>query len=230
MLYELRHYDANGFGALSQLIGRYGDQVLPIWDKYGIEPVGFWTVSVGSPIPRLTYLLPWEDLATRQRVWDQFTDDEDWKRIKLDDSTAGIRPVHTITSSILKPTPGSPLPRRGNQPKRIAGGAFELRNYTFTDTEDLASAVDLFGEIIVPQFEKHGFHVMGLWTTYIGVSPRLTYMVIFENFGHREQAWASFYTDPMWQTIYERLHPGGRPLISQVDNCLMSGTPFSGWR
>lgn len=71
---------------------------------------------------------------------------------------------------------------------------------------------------------------MGFWTTVIGVSPRLTYMLVFEDLTHRDRAWAAFHTDPNYQRIEEKLYPNGLPLIAQTESCLMRGTDFSGWR
>ena len=71
---------------------------------------------------------------------------------------------------------------------------------------------------------------MGYWTTYLGVAPRLTVMLVFENLAHRERAWASFYTDPEWPARQDGLYPGGKPLISRIDSAVMKGSEFSGWR
>ena len=62
---------------------------------------------------------------------------------------------------------------------------------------------------------------MGFWTTYIGVSPRLTYMLVFENQADRERAWAAYHTDPAWPAVEEGLYPNGRPLIIGTESCLM---------
>jgi hypothetical protein len=71
---------------------------------------------------------------------------------------------------------------------------------------------------------------MGVWETLIGMSPRLTYMLVFENLAHRERAWASFYTDPDWPALQEGLFPDGQPLIGQTESNLMRGSAFSYWR
>ncbi len=88
----------------------------------------------------------------------------------------------------------------------------------------------MYGSQLAPAFEKHGLFAMGYWTTYIGVSPHLTYMLVFENLAHRERAWASFYTDPLWPVRQDCLYPDGLPLISRIDSCVMKGTDFSGWK
>lgn len=231
MLYELRHYDVRSDRGLAFVNRRFGDHVLRIWDRIGIEPVGFWTVFVGAASPRLTYILAWEDLAQRQALWDRFESDPEWRRIRAETNAAvGGSPISAITNSILQQTPFSPNPRRDNQPIRLAGGVFELRTYTFGDYEALGQAVPWFGTQAMPLMDKHRMQVMGLWTTYIGAAPHLTYMLVFENLADRERAWAAYHTDTSWPTVEMGLYPDGRPLIAGVESCLMRGTEFSGWR
>lgn len=231
MLYELRHYDIRSSRGLALVNQRFADHILPVWARIGIEPVGFWTVIVGTPSPRLTYLLAWEDLAQRQAQWDAFEADPEWQQVRRDTNAAwGGSPIHTFTSAILQPTNYSRLPRRDNQPSRLTGGVFELRTYHFDDMAKLIQAVDWFGAQAAPAFETHGLFAMGFWTTYIGVSPRLTYMLIFENLAHRERAWASFYTNPEWPSRQDKLYPNGQPLVAQIESCVMKGTAFGGWR
>ena len=231
MLYELRHYDTESERGLRLVIRRFGDHVLPAFARAGIEPVGFWTVFIGANSPRLTYVLAWPDLGQRQQRWEEFETDPEWRRALSETNTAwGGSPIRTITNSILQPTPLAPAPRRDNQPSRLAGGVFEMRTYTFQDYAGQAQGVRWFEEGALPLFDKHHMHVMGLWTTSIGVTPRLTLMLLFENLADRERAWASFHTDPAWPATEEGLYPQGQPLIRQEDSCLMRGTEFSGWR
>lgn len=231
MLYELRHYDIRSSRGLEQVTQRFADHTLRIWKRIGIEPVGFWSIIVGTPMPRLTYLLAWEDLAQRQTLWELFEADPEWQQVRQETlNNWGGSPIHTYTNSILKPTAHSRLPRSGNQPSRLAGGVFELRTYHFDDTAKLAQTADWFGTEAAPAFDLHGLFAMGFWTTYIGVTPRLTYMLVFENLAHRERAWASYYTDPNWPTRQNGLYPDGKPLFTQIESCLMKGTDFSGWK
>lgn len=231
MFYELRHYDIRSSRGLEQVAGRFNDHILRIWKRLCVEPVGFWSIIIGTPIPRLTYLLAWEDLSQRQARWDAFEADPEWQEVRRDTNAQwGGSPIHTFTSSILKPTDYSRLPRSGNQPSRLVGGVFELRTYCFDDMAKLAQAVEWFGTEGVPAFDKHGIFAMGFWTTYIGVTPRLTVMLLLENLAHRERAWASFYTDPEWPKRQDGLYPNGKCLFTHFESCVMKGTEFSGWK
>ena len=230
MLYELRHYDIRSSRGLDQVNGRFNDHILPIWQRIGIESVGFWPVIIGAPIPRLTYILAWEDLAQRQTRWEAFETDPQWRQVVTETNAAwGGSPIHTFTSSILKPTEFSRLPRKDNQPVRLQGGIFEMRTYHFNETAKLTQALSWFSEQ-APVMELHGLFAMGYWTTYIGIAPCLHCMRVFENLAHHERAWANYQTDPQWPAWQEGLYPNGQPLISSQESCIMKGTEFSGWR
>ena len=66
MIYELRVYQPVP-GQMPKLLGRFRDKLLPIWERHGIRPIAFWTTLVGESSNELTYMLPWELLADRER-------------------------------------------------------------------------------------------------------------------------------------------------------------------
>jgi len=230
MLYELRHYDLAGSHARSVVNTRFEQHTLPIWNRIGVEAVGFWWVFVGQS-PRITYMLAWENLAQREQLWGEFEADAEWRQARADSiAQVGYNPVHTMTSTILRPTNYSFQARKHNQPSRLEGGIFELRTLTFDDGRKLTQASEWFEQDAQAAMEAHGMFSMGFWTTVIGVSPRLTYMLVFEDLTHRDRAWAAFHTDPQYKILEEKLYPQGQPLIAGTDNCLMRGTEYSGWR
>src|ERR1700753_3477635 len=65
MIYELRISEAVP-GRLPDLHSRFANITLKIWERFGIEQVGFWTAEVGVS-NELTYLLKWESMAERDR-------------------------------------------------------------------------------------------------------------------------------------------------------------------
>jgi hypothetical protein len=56
MIYELRVYQPLP-GKMAKLQNRFRDQLLSIWDRHGIRPVGFWTTLLGESSNELTYIL-----------------------------------------------------------------------------------------------------------------------------------------------------------------------------
>ena len=219
MLYELRHYDTLTDRDLLLLNALFETDILPAWARAGIEAVGFWTVLVGPQSPRLTCILRWRDNAERDAKWGAFSQQTPALTLPA--------PAHTVTNTLLRPLPGSHDARRDNQPSRLAGGVFEWRVLTVTDTARFAEWLETGG---YAHFARHQMHLMGTWETTVGVAPRVSYMTVFENLAHRERAWAAFYTDPAWAVLEEGLYPDMGPLITHTESCLMKGTEFSGWR
>jgi len=102
MVYEMRVYHCNP-GKLPALLKRFEEVTLGIWERFGIRQAGFWTVEVGESNHDLVYLLAWESLAERERVWTAFLADPEWLQ-KRAASEADGPIVARITNSILKPT------------------------------------------------------------------------------------------------------------------------------
>jgi hypothetical protein len=107
MIYELRVYHPVP-GQMPKLLARFRDQVLPIWEKHGIRPIGFWTTLVGKSSNELTYILPWESLADRETRWTAFQNDSSWQKVR-DDSERDGPIVASISNQILTPTAFSAL-------------------------------------------------------------------------------------------------------------------------
>jgi NIPSNAP len=102
MVYELRIYQCVP-GRLPVLLKRFEDHTLKIWEKHGIRQAGFWTVLIGDGNNDLHYLLAWESLAEREKVWGAFLADPAW--IKVREETEKDGPIiANIRSSLLKPT------------------------------------------------------------------------------------------------------------------------------
>jgi NIPSNAP len=102
MIHELRIYQCVP-GRLPALIKRFEDHTLKIWEKHGIRQAGFWTVLIGDGNNDLHYLLAWESMAEREKVWGTFLADPAW--IKVREETEKDGPIiANIRSSFLKPT------------------------------------------------------------------------------------------------------------------------------
>jgi len=102
MIYELRIYRAIP-GRMPNLLARFQDHTLRIWERMGIRQAGFWTTLVGESAFDLTYLIAWESLAERERKWTQFVADPEWLKVKTDTEKDG--PLSSnISNQLLVPT------------------------------------------------------------------------------------------------------------------------------
>ncbi len=102
MIYELRIYQALP-GRLPNLLARFQNHTLRIWEKHGIRQAGFWTTLVGESNNELTYLLAWESLAERERKWNAFAADPEWNAVRAETEKDG--PINAnIRNQFLTPT------------------------------------------------------------------------------------------------------------------------------
>jgi len=107
MIVELRVYTTLP-GRLPNLLARFQNHTLPIWERLGIKQVGFFTTVLGPNSNDLTYMLQWDSMADREAKWNTFLADEQWMKARADSERDG--PINqNVYSSFLAPTAFSAL-------------------------------------------------------------------------------------------------------------------------
>ena len=107
MIYELRVYRPLP-GRMPNLLARFNDHTLRIWERLGIRQVGFWTTLVGESAFELTYMIAWQSLADRETKWTTFQSDPEWIRVRNESEKDG--PINAnISNQLLAPTAFSAL-------------------------------------------------------------------------------------------------------------------------
>ena len=107
MIYEYRVYDAMP-GRMADLHARFREHTTRIFDRLGMNVVGFFTPEIGGRSDQLIYLLAFDDLEHRDQAWKAFRSDAEWRQVKQASEKDGPI-VARITSAILSPTDYSPL-------------------------------------------------------------------------------------------------------------------------
>ncbi len=107
MIHELRIYHCAP-GRLPDLNKRFETVTLKIWERFGIRQVGFWTVMIGANNHDLYYLLEWESLAERERIWNAFATDPEWLAARAKTEENGPLITH-LDNYMLAPTPYSKM-------------------------------------------------------------------------------------------------------------------------
>jgi len=107
VIHELRVYHCVP-GRLPDLNRRFETITLKIWDQHGVRPVGFWTTLIGDNHQALHYLLEWQSLAERERIWNAFQADPAWISARAETEKNGPI-VARIENQILVPTSYSKL-------------------------------------------------------------------------------------------------------------------------
>lgn len=108
-VFEMRTY-TTAPGKLDTLNARFRDHTLALFEKHGMEVVGFWepTDKDAGAGEKLVYILAHRSRAAAAASWKAFVADPDWVKAKSDSEKGG--PVLTkIESVFLTAADYSPL-------------------------------------------------------------------------------------------------------------------------
>jgi hypothetical protein len=80
-----------------------------IFQRLGMKPVFFGETIVGVRQPCITYMLSFDSLAEREKLWSAFGSDPEWKRISAPPPLKDAQIVGNISNVMLRPLAFSPL-------------------------------------------------------------------------------------------------------------------------
>jgi len=106
-VYELRIYHAYE-GKLGELLARFRDHTMQLFEKHGIKNVAYWTPT-DDPLKgkTLVYMLAHPSREAATANWQAFRDDPEWQSVR-DKSEANGKLVEKIDSTFLALTDFSP--------------------------------------------------------------------------------------------------------------------------
>ena len=102
-IFELRTYESQSFVTLARKIGMFNAGEAQIFERLGMRPVFFGETIVGPRQPNLTYMLSFDSLAERDRLWGAFGSDPEWKRLSSQPELKDAEIVANISNVILRP-------------------------------------------------------------------------------------------------------------------------------
>jgi hypothetical protein len=102
-IFELRTYESVNEKASRRKIKMFEDGEAAIFRRMGMGPVFFGQTLVGRNLPSLTYMLSYDDLAARDRLWRAFGSDPEWQKLRAQPGLSDAEIVSNITNTILRP-------------------------------------------------------------------------------------------------------------------------------
>jgi len=108
-LFELRQYESNNSATLKRKIKMFNDGEIGVFQRAGAQPVFFAETIVGARQPNLTYMLSYEDLAGRDKVWKAFGADPGWQKLRTTPGLSDAEIVSNITNYLVSPLPFSQI-------------------------------------------------------------------------------------------------------------------------
>ena len=107
-VYELRVYHASP-GKLEALHARFRDHTCKLFQKHGMELIGFWTPTQGEEAKdTLIYIIAFPSVEAQKKAWQAFRADPEWIKVKAESEKEGSLTTK-VESKSLKATDYSPL-------------------------------------------------------------------------------------------------------------------------
>lgn len=149
-VYEMRIYYSPE-GKLDALHKRFREHTVKLFEKHGIENVGYWVPVGENKENKLAYIIAHPSREAAKANWAKFFADPDWKKAAKESEANGPI-VAKVEAYFMTLTDYSPLPK----PEVVSGGrVFEFRTYT-TPAGGLDAINARFRDHTVKLFEKHG--------------------------------------------------------------------------
>jgi len=108
-LFEFRQYESNNTATLRRKVKMFNDGEIGAFQRAGGQPVFFGETIVGPRQPNLTYMLCYEDLAGRDKVWKAFGADPEWQKLRATPGLSDAEIVSNITNYLVSPLPFSQI-------------------------------------------------------------------------------------------------------------------------
>jgi hypothetical protein len=107
LLFELRTYESNTSATLAHKVKMFADGEMALFRRLGMIPVFFGTTIIGRRMPNLVYMLGYESLAHREKVWQAFVRDPEWIKMRDTPGNSDAEIVSNISSAMFSPLPFS---------------------------------------------------------------------------------------------------------------------------
>ncbi len=219
-IYELRTYYA-AEGRLDDLVSRFRDHTVDLFNKHGMENVGYWTnTSVNN---ELIYLLKHKSITAKDQSWSAFVNDPAWIEAR-DASEANGKLIDSIHSQLLVLTDYS---NELTYPV-LTENVFELRTY-YTHEGKLEKLHDRFAKHTMGIFDRLDMKNVGYWHLHpseAGADHTMVYIIRHSSADQVKANWATFIEDPEWKKVYAEYTADGK-LVESIDSKVLAPTDFS---
>ena len=102
-MFELRTYESPSDQDYRRKVEMFNSGEFAAFEKAGFWQVFFGDTLIGPRMPNLTYMLGFEDMAARDKMWKAFGASEEWKKLSSSSRYNFEEIVSSITNVILAP-------------------------------------------------------------------------------------------------------------------------------
>jgi len=108
-IFELRTYHSPTARQAKALHERFSSSETKIFHRVGVNPILYSSTVFGANRPNLTYLIPFDTLAAREKAWNAFSADEEWIRVRQESINRSGQISSVTQISIYKAMAYSPV-------------------------------------------------------------------------------------------------------------------------
>ncbi|MCZ2074394.1 MAG: NIPSNAP family protein [Bryobacteraceae bacterium] len=108
-IFELRVYHSPTFRQLRALHERFAGPEIRIFNRVGVHPILYTSGLTGQNLPNLTYLIPFENLAAREKAWQAFSADPEWVKVRRESIERSGQISSVMNISLYKAADYSPI-------------------------------------------------------------------------------------------------------------------------
>lgn len=220
-VYELRTYKTRE-GKLDALNARFRDHTNRLFEKHGIEPVGYWVPTDEEDSKNtLIYVIKHASRDAANASWKAFLADPEWKAAA---KASGVGNLAGPPESVyMEATDYSPQWENGASDE---DDVFELRIYHAQEGK-LGKLDARFRDHTVRLFERHGIHSVAYWhaSDQPDSENTLIYIVKHDSADAAPTSWKAFGGDPEWKAAAQASGVGR--LAGPISSTYMKATDYS---
>lgn len=228
-VFELRVYTCNE-GKLPELLTRFRDRECKLFEKHGMETIGFWTPmdKENGSETTLIYIVAHKSRDAAKASWAGFGKDPEWQALAKASEANGKFLAKKPESTFMTATDYSVAVKPGTGRE---GRVFELRTYTCNEGK-LPALQSRFRDHTCALFERHGMTNIGYWTPTEaegGAGKKLIYILAHDSKEAGMKSFDAFRADPEWVKVKAESEKDG-PLTVKPDgvkSVYMVPTDFS---
>ncbi len=101
--FEMRTYESPSDRDHIRKVEMFNSGEFEVFRHAGFQSVFYGDTLIGPRLPQLTYMLAFDDLASRNKLWSAFGGSPEWKKLSSDTRFAFEEIVSNITNLILSP-------------------------------------------------------------------------------------------------------------------------------
>ncbi len=208
-------------GRLDALIERFQNNTTRIFEKHGMENIGYWLPTKNDQ-NALYYILAYPSKEAREKSWNAFFADTEWKEVAAKSEVSG-KIVESVTSVFMNASDILPKINAASAGKQHV---FELRTYSCLPGR-LPNLITRFKDHTLKLFEKHHMENIAYFISEEKEGQsKLVYLLAHKSEEEATKSWNAFRNDPVWITARDASEKDGK-IVEKIESVYLKPLSFS---